>query len=66
MKSQAIAAISKMIEEIVWESPDDEGAAEWEYHLFDVQRMLQNNTMTVEEAESSLGVQLVNLDNTNL
>lgn len=57
--SKAVARIDKEIDSIVYESPEDEGAAEWEAHLRAVREELQNGMMTIADAEDSLGLKLI-------
>ena len=54
----AIAIITKAIADIVYESQEDTAAAEWEGHLEDIRDQLASETIAVEEASRSLGMNL--------
>jgi ADP-heptose:LPS heptosyltransferase len=45
--------------QIVFDSEEDEGAAEWHGHLTDVIEDLEAGKMTIEQAADSLGMNLI-------
>lgn len=65
-KALALAELARQIKGIRYESPDDEGAAEWQGHLASVKARLEKNEMTVEDAEDDLGIYLVDAEERRL
>lgn len=55
---KVVEFLKKQRARIVWEGEDDEGASEWYGHLTDVIENLEAGKMTVEEAGTSLGMNL--------